>query len=199
MRLAMATTGLTNAVSTGLAALAAMLQVMLVLIGVVALLSLRWAPARRLLIEVRDTLLGGEIWAAWIVALVAMSGSLYFSQIADFIPCELCWFQRIMMYPMVVILLVGALRKDVRAAVQYAFVFPIIGIGVATYQIYIELNPSAEPSACRVGGTSCATEWIKKFGYITIPVLSITAFTTILTLLIMAWSRRPMSEHDAAA
>ena len=182
---------MTNAVSTGLATLAIIVQTALLILALLALASLFFDAPRRLLVELRDTMLGGELWAAWTVALVATLGSLYFSQIANFVPCELCWYQRIAMYPMSVILLVGALRRDVRVAVQYAFVFPIVGILIATYHIYIEANPSAEPAACRVGGTSCATKWIDKFGYITIPVLSITAFAAVLTLLIFAWSRRP--------
>ncbi len=181
---------MTNAVSTGLASLAVLVQALLAIVALIALFSFVFEPARRLLTEIRDTLLGGELWAAWVFALVATLGSLYFSQIADFIPCELCWFQRIMMYPLVAILLVGALRRDVRAAAQYAFALPIIGICVAAYQIYIEINPSAEPATCKVGGTSCATKWIDKFGYITIPVLSATAFAAILVLLAMTWSRR---------
>src|SRR5215471_12279989 len=100
---------MTNAVSTGLATLAILLQVALALIALLAIGSLFFAPARRLLIEVRDTMLGGELWAAWVIALGATLGSLYFSQIANFVPCELCWFQRIAMYPMSVILLIGAL------------------------------------------------------------------------------------------
>jgi disulfide bond formation protein DsbB len=181
---------MTNAVSTGLATLAVLVQFALAIIAVLALASLFFDPARRALVELREMMFGGEIWAAWVVALVAMLGSLYFSQIANFVPCELCWYQRICMYPLAVILLVGALRRDVRAAVQYAFVLPIVGMLISTYHIYIEANPSAEPSACRVGGTSCATKWIDKFGYITIPVLSITASAAILTLLAFAWSRR---------
>jgi disulfide bond formation protein DsbB len=187
----------TNAVSIGLATLAVLLQVVLVIIAAIALSSLFFEGPKRLLVEMRETMFGGEIWAAWVVALVSMLGSLYFSQIANFVPCELCWFQRICMYPLVAVLLVGALRRDVRAAVQYAFVLPIVGVLVATYHIYIEANPSAEPSGCRVGGTSCATKWIEKFGYITIPVLSITAFATILTLLAFAWSRREREEPEA--
>ena len=189
--------GLTNAVSTGLAALAVMLQVVLVALALLALASLVSPRARRFLVEVRDTLLGGELWAAWAVALVSTLGSLYFSQIANFIPCELCWFQRIAMYPLAVILLVAALRRDARGGVQYAFVFPIVGILIATYHIYIEENPSATPAACKIGA-SCATKWIDKFGYITIPVLAITAFTAILTLLAMAWSRRDGAVAEAA-
>jgi disulfide bond formation protein DsbB len=181
---------MTNAVSTGLAALAILVQIAVVLIAVLALASLFFRPPRRALVELREMMFGREIWAAWVVALVAMLGSLYFSQIANFVPCELCWYQRICIYPLAVILLVGALRRDVRTVVQYAFVLPIIGMVIATYHIYIEQNPSAEPSACKVGGTSCATEWINKFGYVTIPVLSITASAAILTLLAFAWSRR---------
>jgi disulfide bond formation protein DsbB len=110
--------------------------------------------------------------------------------VADFIPCELCWFQRIAMYPMVIVLFVSAWRGDVRAGVQYTFLFPIVGILISAYHIYIEENPSAEPKACSVGGASCVVKWIDKFGYITIPVLAATAFAAIITLLAMAWSRR---------
>jgi disulfide bond formation protein DsbB len=184
----------TNAVSTGLATLALLLQGILAIIAVLALASLVWGAPRRILAELRETLLGGELWAAWIVAVVATFGSLYFSQIANFVPCELCWYQRIMMYPLALVLLVAALRREVRAGVQYAFLFPIIGTLIAIYHIYVEENPSAEPSACKVGGSSCATKWIDKFGYITIPVLSITAFVTIGTLLALAWSRRETLE-----
>jgi disulfide bond formation protein DsbB len=184
---------MTNAVTTGLAALAVLTQVVLAIIAVIAVAALFFAPARRVLVEIRDTLLGGELWAAWAFALVATLGSLYFSQVANFVPCELCWFQRIAMYPMVVILLVSALRRDIRVGVQYAFVFPIVGILISAYHIYIEENPSAAPKACSIGGASCVTKWINKFGYITIPVLAATAFAAIITLLAMAWSRRQVA------
>lgn len=195
----MASQSLTNAVSTALAALAVLLQVLVGIVAVIALVSLFAPPARRLLIEIRDTLLGNEIWIAWAIAAAAVLGSLYFSELAKFIPCRLCWFQRIAMYPLAVILLVGALRRDVRAAVQYAFVFPIAGMIVSIYHIYIEENPSAETHACKVGGGSCTTKWIDKFGYITIPVLAITAFAAILTLLLFAWSRRERASAVAEA
>jgi disulfide bond formation protein DsbB len=181
---------MTNAVSTALAALAVLTQVALAIVVLIALLSLVFAPARRLLVEIRETLLGGELWAAWAFALVATLGSLYFSQVANFVPCELCWFQRICMYPMVVVLFVAALRGNVRIGVPYSFVFPIVGICVSIYHIYIEQNPSAAPKACNVGGASCVTKWIDKFGYITIPVLAGTAFAAIIVLLALAWSRR---------
>jgi disulfide bond formation protein DsbB len=186
----MASQSLTNAVSTALAALAVLLQVLVVLIALLALLALLVPAARRLLVEVRDTLLGNELWIAWAIGLVATLGSLYFSELAKYVPCHLCWYQRIAMYPMAVILLVGAWRRDARAAVQYAFVFPIVGALISIYHIYLEENPSAQPAGCKVGGTPCATKWIDKFGYITIPMLALTAFAAILTLLLLAWSRR---------
>ena len=157
---------MTNAVSTGLATLAVLLQGALAIIALLALASLFLAGPRRILAELRDTLLGGELWAAWIVAVVATLGSLYFSQVANFVPCELCWYQRIMMYPLALILLVAALRRDVRAGVQYAFLFPIVGTLIAMYHIYVEENPSAEHRAParsvarparRSGSTSSAT------------------------------------------
>jgi disulfide bond formation protein DsbB len=178
---------LTSTVTTGLSTLAVVVQAMLGLLALLALASLAFDGPRRALLDLRRAVFGNELWIAWAFALLATLGSLFFSQIANFVPCELCWYQRICMYPLAVILLVAALRKDGKRGVQYAFVLPIIGILIATYHIYIENNPSAEPAACKVGGTSCATEWIDKFGYITIPVLSITAFVAILTLLAFAW------------
>lgn len=179
-----------DAVSHGLALLAIFAQALLAFVLVVALAALVWQPARRVLVEVRESLMGGELWIAWAVALVATLGSLFFSEYAHFVPCRLCWFQRIAMYPLAVVLLVGALRRDVRIAVQYAFVLPIVGAAVAIYHVYIELNPGAESASCQAGGVSCATRWIDEYGYVTIPVLALTAFVAILVLLALAWSRR---------
>ena len=178
----------TDAVSAALAGLAIALQVLLAILIVLALLALVLPPARRPLRAIADTIGGGEIWLAWIVALAATLGSLFFSEIADFIPCRLCWFQRIAMYPLAVILLIGALRRDVRGIALYALPFPIVGGLVAAYHIYIENHPEAETAACTVGAP-CATKWINEFGYVTIPTLAITAFAAILALLIFALRR----------
>ena len=122
-------------------------------------------------------------------ALVATLGSLFYSEVANFIPCRLCWFQRIAMYPLAVILFAAALRRDVRGAVLYAIWFPIVGALIAAWHIYIQINPEAESAVCKTGA-SCAAKWVNEFGYVTIPVLSLTAFSAIFTLLAMAWSRR---------
>ena len=184
----------TDDVSTALAAGAMLLQVLLVALALTALVALVWRPARNALVEARESLFGSELWIAWGIAAIATLGSLFFSEYADFVPCRLCWFQRIAMYPLAVVLLVGALRRDVRAAFQYAIVFPILGALVSIYHIYIENNPGAESASCKVG-VPCSVKWIDKFGYITIPTLALTAFLSILAVLLLAWSRR--SPRDA--
>lgn len=180
----------TDAVTSALAALAIFGQVLLALLALLALAALVLAPARRLLREARDTLLGGELWAASAIALIATLGSLYFSEIADFVPCRLCWFQRIAMYPLAVLLVVAAWRRDVRGAFLYGIAFPVVGAGIAIYHLYIENNPDAESQGCKIGGAPCSTKWIEEFGYVTIPTLALTAFALIAVLLGMAWSRR---------
>lgn len=190
----MSTRDVTDALTTGLSAVAIVLQVVLGLLLLLALIALVFAPARRLLAEIRATLLGSELWIAWFVALVATLGSLWYSEIADFVPCRLCWMQRIAMYPMAAILLVAAIRRDARGGVLYAAIFPLAGTIVATYHLYIEANPEQESASCKISAP-CSTKWIDEFGYVTLPMLAITAFLSIAALLLFAWSRRERSSH----
>jgi disulfide bond formation protein DsbB len=185
-------TDVTHAVSAALAGLAIALQVVIVVLLVLALAGFVVPAARRPLRALGDTIAGGEIWIAWGIALAATLGSLFFSEIADFIPCRLCWFQRIAMYPLAVLLLIGAVRRDVRGVALYALPFPIVGALVSVYHIYIENHPEAESAGCTVGAP-CSTKWINEFGYVTIPTLAITAFAAILTLLIFALHRTRMA------
>jgi disulfide bond formation protein DsbB len=184
---------LVTGVSNVLAACAIGLEIIVGLMVVLMLVSLVSKTARGWLLEARELLFGYELWVAWALAAIATGGSLFFSEYANFIPCELCWFQRINMYPLSVILLVAALRRDRRAGPLYACVFPFVGAGIAAFHIYVENNPSAEPSGCKLGA-SCATKWINQFGYVTIPTLSLTAFLAIELLLFCAWSRRNVAE-----
>jgi disulfide bond formation protein DsbB len=183
------TEDLTDIVSTVLAVGALLLQVLLAALLLIALAALAVPAARRLLVEIRDTLAGTELWIAGVIALVATLGSLYYSEVADFLPCRLCWFQRIAMYPLAVVLLVAAWRRDVRGAFAYAITLPVVGLLVSGYHVYIELNPEAESQSCKAGGASCSVKWIEELGYITIPVLAGTAFAAIVALLLLARSR----------
>jgi disulfide bond formation protein DsbB len=178
----------TQAIAAGLAGLAIALQAGLVVLVAMALLGRLWEPPRRALAGLRDTLAGGELWLASIVALVALGGSMYFSEVAHFEPCRLCWFQRIAMYPLAVMLPLAALRRDFRGAPLYALPLTVIGAGVAIYHIYIENNPGAESEGCRQGAP-CSTKWIDEFGYVTIPTLALTAFAVIFWLCLTALRR----------
>lgn len=182
----------TDAVSTFFAAAAVVIQVLLAVVLVVAIAAIWSRRARRLLAQARDNLLGGELWFAWGFGAVATAGSLFFSEVSDFIPCRLCWFQRIGMYPLAAILLIAALRRDVRGGALYGLPLAVFGSIVAIYHIYIEYHPEAETAACKVGAP-CTVKWIDKLGYITIPVLALTAFLAIITLLAMALSRTSRS------
>jgi len=97
----------------------------LILVGVAAAAGVR-APLQ----AVRSALWGYELWAAFVVAAVATGGSLFFSEIAHFVPCELCWFQRICMYPLSIITLLAALAGDHRVA-RYLLPLPIVGAGAS--------------------------------------------------------------------
>jgi disulfide bond formation protein DsbB len=182
----------TDAVSTFFAAAAVVIQVLLAVVLLVAVAAMWSRGARRLLAEARDHLLGGELWFAWAFGALATAGSLFFSEVSDFIPCRLCWFQRIGMYPLAAILLIAALRRDVRGGALYGLPLAVFGSIVAIYHIYIEYHPEAETAACKVGAP-CTVKWIDKLGYITIPVLALTAFLTIIALLTMALSRTTRS------
>lgn len=178
----------TEAVSTGLAALAVVVQAALAALILLALAALVSERARGWLRELRATVAGTELWLAWAIAAVATAGSLFFSEYSDFVPCRLCWFQRIAMYPLAVVLLTAAIRRDNRGGPLYALPLPILGALVSIYHIYIEINPEAETASCKVSAP-CSVKWIDELGYVTLPVLALTAFAAIIALLLMARGR----------
>jgi disulfide bond formation protein DsbB len=166
-----------------LAALGVAGQVIVVLLIVAGLLAL--VGVHGPLDAVRDWLWGYELWAAFVVAAIATGGSLFFSQIAGFIPCEMCWFQRICMYPLSILTLFLAWNGDNRAA-RYLLPFPIVGAAASTYHILIENHWVATPAECQLGGAGCAVKWINEFGYMTIPTLALTAFLLLIAFLVLA-------------
>jgi len=127
------------------------------------------------------------LWLAFIVAATATLGSLYFSEVADFIPCRLCWFQRIAMYPLSVVLLVGAIRRD--AAVRwYAGPLAAIGAVIAGYHTLIEWRPELDTGTCELSGPSCTATWFREFGFISLALMSLVGFLTILALLFVRFA-----------
>jgi disulfide bond formation protein DsbB len=115
---------------------------------------------------------------AWVTALIAMLGSLYFSEIRQFEPCALCWYQRILMYPLVVILAIGIIRKDSNAAI-YSTVLAGIGFCISAYHYSVQKLPVQEGTVLGCGTVPCTGEYINWLGFITIPFLAGTAFLMI--------------------
>ncbi len=130
-------------------------------------------------------LLGQNVlYIAWATALAATAGSLYFSEAAGYLPCMLCWYQRIAMYPLVAILLVGILAKDAKAW-MYGLPIALVGWGIAFYHNLLYYKILAESDATCRAGVSCTTEYIEWLGFLTIPLLSLLAFTVIIICLLI--------------
>jgi disulfide bond formation protein DsbB len=134
--------------------------------------------------RVRMLLWGYELWAAFVVAAIATGGSLFLSEVAGYIPCEMCWYQRICMYPLSILTLFLAYHGDHRTA-RYLLPFPVIGAGVSIYHLLIENHVVSTPAACQIGA-GCAVKWINYFGYMTIPTLALTAFALLTIFLGLA-------------
>ncbi len=114
----------------------------------------------------------------WVVALSATMGSLYFSEIRGYEPCELCWIQRIFMYPLVLIIGIAYLQRNARIAMTTA-VLAIIGGAISLYHYGIQKVDFLSDSAPACGRVSCTGEYINLFGFMTIPFLALTAFALI--------------------
>jgi disulfide bond formation protein DsbB len=173
----------TDAGITTLAVLGVIGQVLIGLLLVIGLLRLFGVhgPWR----FVRETLWGSELWLAFAVALVATVGSLFLSEVANFIPCKLCWYQRIAMYPLVLLAL-PAYFLDRRAA-RYFFPLAVVGFVVAVWHILIEKGVINESQSCEISAPGgCSTRWIEEFGYVTIPVLAATAFVLVAFFMFLA-------------
>jgi disulfide bond formation protein DsbB len=130
---------------------------------------------------VRAVIGPGALWLAAVVAAVATAGSLYFSEVAGFVPCALCWYQRIAMYPLVLILGVAAVRGDVHIR-RYVGPMAAIGALISVYHIGVERLPGLPTGSCSLDAP-CDLIWVERFGFITIPVMALAGFLAILTLL----------------
>jgi len=147
-----------------------------------------------------DALRGAErhpIAWAFSASLVAVAGSLYFSEVAGFAPCLLCWYQRIAMYPLLVVLGVGLARADA-GVWRYALPLPAVGVLISAYHVYVQWQPNADPGACGTGAP-CTTRYVAVFGVVSIPVMAGAAFLLIgaLMLLIRRLEATPLREDDA--
>ncbi|MEC5423682.1 disulfide oxidoreductase [Virgibacillus sp. C22-A2] len=117
----------------------------------------------------------------WAQAFVALSGSLFYSEIMGYIPCELCWIQRVLMYPLVVIYGLAAIKKEISIALP-GLVLSGIGILVSTYHYLVQKLPALQEAGGACGLVPCNVTYVNYFGFITIPFLAGTAFIIIFVL-----------------
>ena len=128
------------------------------------------------------------LFLCWLLVSVSALGSLFFSYVMEFAPCVLCWYQRIFLFPLVLILAIGLFPFD-KKVVKYALPLAIAGWLTAVYHnlLYAGFIPkSIQPCS---QGVSCTEEYINLFGILSIPMLSLLSFSTIVTLLITLYRR----------
>jgi disulfide bond formation protein DsbB len=123
------------------------------------------------------------LFAAWCLTAIAAAGSIFFSHIMGFTPCVLCWYQRIFLFPLVLVLARGLFPFD-RGVVRYALPLAVAGWLVAVYHnlVYAGILPESLSPCAK--GVSCTEEYISVLGFLSIPMLSLLAFTAIGGLLI---------------
>ena len=133
---------------------------------------------------------------AALVAITATLGSLYYSEIADFIPCRLCWYQRIFMYPMAIVLPIAAIRRDVGVRV-YMIAFPVIGLGISIYHYLVQNVPSLSEGGSCDATAPCSSAYVDTFDFISIPFMAGCGFLLIGALLASTWRGSDTLTDDA--
>jgi disulfide bond formation protein DsbB len=148
----------------------------------------RWHAVRALLGDIGLPLVA-------VVAATTMAGSLYLSEGAHLLPCKLCWYQRSAMYPLAVVLVVGAVRRDWGVR-PYALALALIGPVISAYHYLIERRPSLEVGSSCDPNNPCTLTLVWKFHYISIPFMALSAFALVATVLFAA---RPDPSGAASA
>jgi disulfide bond formation protein DsbB len=152
------------------------------MLGAVALLITRLLASRvALAAEVGAAVSRVALPLAWVVALGSTLGSLYFSEVANYAPCKMCWYQRIAMYPLAVILFVAMLRRD-RSVAWYAVPLAAIGAAVAAYHRLVEWKPSIDAGGCAID-VPCTVPWFTSFGFVTLATMAFFGFISIIVFL----------------
>jgi disulfide bond formation protein DsbB len=150
------------------------------IVGAVAVVVGRVARIAALQLEV-----GSAMTAAWAIATVATVGSLTFSEVFHFTPCELCWYQRIAMYPLVVVLGVGALRRDLSMRLP-ALLIAGIGAALSTWHVLVQRVPAMSNTTSCDATAPCTAIWVDVFQIFTIPTMALAGFVGIIALLATA-------------
>jgi disulfide bond formation protein DsbB len=130
---------------------------------------------------VLESVSGAALWLSFVVPAGAVIGSLYMSEVANYTPCNLCWYQRIAMYPLALVLLIAAVRRD--AAVRwYAIPIAVVGLVISVYHYFVEWFPQIETNVCSLT-VPCTTIWFREFGFISLPLMAASAFVFVIAVL----------------
>ncbi len=130
------------------------------------------------------------LFVCWLLATAATLGSLFFSEVMDLPPCSLCWYQRIFMFPLPILLLMGLFPLDAKV-VRYALPLALAGWAIAAYHTLLQLGVIPESAAPCSQGVSCSSAYLELFGFVSIPALSLLAFSSVVGLLILLGRRLP--------
>lgn len=147
-------------------------------LGVMGRVSSRAGRARDVVVAASS---GSSWWLAFAVATTSTLGSLYFSEVAGFVPCTLCWYQRIAMYPMVVLFGVAAWRRD-HGIRPYVAVLAVVGGLISVYHYTLQWFPGLDSGSCSTG-VPCTTAYVRVFGFVSIPYMALSGFALILAIL----------------
>lgn len=139
--------------------------------------------------EARLRLSDSARWLAWLVAAACTVGSLIFSEVYLFEPCLLCWYQRIAMYPLAAVLLVGAIRRD-PAVRWYGLPLSIVGLGISIWHILVQNVTALQGAGACDPDNPCSSKYVDLFGFISIPVMAGAGFL-LITVLLAFFSTRP--------
>ncbi|KOO50001.1 disulfide oxidoreductase [Viridibacillus arvi] len=125
----------------------------------------------------------------WITSIIAMMGSLFFSEQMGFIPCTLCWYQRILMYPLVFLLGMAFYRND-KEIYKYVLPMSVFGMLLSGYHYALQKIPSMHEFSTCTSGVPCSGQYINWLGFVTIPFLSFIGFTVITISMLVLWKRK---------
>jgi len=186
----------TETVSLFLALLAVVAQVATAT-AIVLFVGGRFSPALRALArQTAQAVAPSALSLAAVVAAVCTVGSLYFSEVANFTPCKLCWYQRYAMYPLVPILGLAAWKRFTRVR-PYAFTLASIGSIISIYHILVERGVVKESASCDPTNP-CSLIWVNRLGYLTIPTMALSGFALILTLLAISRAGDRLDPSDSS-
>jgi disulfide bond formation protein DsbB len=123
-----------------------------------------------------------SLWLAGLVTTGATLGSLYMSEVANYVPCTLCWYQRIAVYPLAIMLIIAAIRRDVSVR-WYAIPIAVVGLVISVYHYFVEWFPQIERNICSLT-LPCSNVWFREFGFISLPLMAASAFVFAIAVLL---------------